>query len=81
MDWSWGLLDEMERAFLRQLAIFAGGWTLKSAQAVCDGNILDLTSALVKKSLIVVQQMGRGTRYRFHEIVREVRDAKTHRIR
>ena len=72
MDWSWGMLDEVESVFLRQLSIFAGGWTLESAQAVCDGNVLDLTSALVKKSLIVVQQeTGRGTRYRFHEIVRE----------
>ena len=71
MEWSWGLLDEQERLFLRQLSIFAGGWTLESAQAVCDGNVLELTSALVKKSLIVVQQTPRGTRYRFHEIVRE----------
>jgi predicted ATPase/DNA-binding SARP family transcriptional activator len=71
MDWSWGLLDERERGFLQQLSIFAGGWTLEAAQAVCDGDVLELTSALVKKSLIVVQQTRRGTRYRFHEIVRE----------
>jgi tetratricopeptide (TPR) repeat protein len=72
VDWSWGLLDETERVFLRQLSIFAGGWTLESAQAVCDGNVLELTSALVEKSLIVVkQETGRVTRYRFHEIVRE----------
>jgi tetratricopeptide (TPR) repeat protein len=71
MDWSWGLLEEMERVFLRQLSIFAGGWTLEAAQAVCDGNVLDLTSALVKKSLLVVHQTARGTRYGFHEIVRE----------
>jgi predicted ATPase len=72
MEWSWGLLDETERVFLQQLSIFAGGWTLESAQAICDGNVLDLTSALVEKSLIVVrQETGRGTRYRFHEIVRE----------
>ena len=71
MDWSWGLLDETERAFLRQVSIFAGGWTLDAAQAVCEGDILELTSALVKKSLLVVHQTGRGTRYGFHEIVRE----------
>jgi predicted ATPase len=76
MDWSWGLLDEVERVFLRQLSIFAGGWTLEAAQAVCDGNVLELTSALVKKSLIVVQQTRRGTRYRFHEIVREYASRK-----
>ena len=72
MDWSWGLLSEAEQIFLRQLSVFAGGWTLESAQAVCDGDVLGLTSALVKKSLIVVnQETGRETRYRFHEIVRQ----------
>ena len=71
MDWSWGLLAETERRFLRQLSIFAGGWTLEAAQAVCDGNVLDLTGALVKKSLLVVHQTDGGTRYGFHEIVRQ----------
>jgi predicted ATPase/DNA-binding SARP family transcriptional activator len=72
MDWSWGLLNESEQVLLQQLSVFAGGWTLESAQAVCNGDILGLTSVLVKKSFIVVnQQAGRETRYRFHEIVRE----------
>jgi predicted ATPase/DNA-binding XRE family transcriptional regulator len=72
MDWSWGLLSETEQIFLRQLSVFAGGWTLESAQAVCEGDALNLTSALVKKSLIIVnQESGRETRYRFHEIVRQ----------
>jgi predicted ATPase/DNA-binding SARP family transcriptional activator len=72
MDWSWGLLTVPERTLLQQLSVFAGGWTLETAQAVCDGDVLGLTSALVKKSLIVVNQVaGRETRYRFHEIVRE----------
>jgi len=72
MDWSWGLLNEAEQTFLQQLSVFAGGWTLESAQAVCEGDALGLTNSLVKKSLIVVNQAsGRETRYRFHEIVRQ----------
>ena len=72
MDWSWGLLNAAEQTFLQQLSVFAGGWTLESAQAVCDGDALGLTNALVKKSLIVVNQASeRETRYRFHEIVRQ----------
>ena len=72
MDWSWGLLDDSEKTFLQQLSVFAGGWTLEAAQAVCDGDVLGLTNSLVKKSLIVVkQEAGRETRYRFHEIVRQ----------
>ena len=72
MEWSWGLLSEAEQTFLRQLSVFAGGWTLESAQAVCDGDALNLSTALTKKSLIVVdRETGRQTRYRFHEMVRE----------
>ncbi|HJR81089.1 MAG TPA: BTAD domain-containing putative transcriptional regulator [Anaerolineales bacterium] len=72
LDWSWRLLSEAEQLFLQQLSVFAGGWTLESAWAICDGDVLELTGALVKKSLIVVNQdSGRETRYRFHEIVRE----------
>ena len=29
IDWSWSLLTDAEQAFLRQLSVFAGGWTLK----------------------------------------------------
>jgi predicted ATPase/DNA-binding XRE family transcriptional regulator len=72
MNWSWGLLSEAEQIFMQQLSIFAGGWTLEASQAVCDGDVLSLTEALVKKSLIVVdQRSGRETRYRFHEIVHQ----------
>ena len=72
MHWSWGLLSEAEQTLLQQLSVFAGGWLLESAQAICDGDALDLTSALVKKSLIIVDRKSEGeTRYDFHEIVRQ----------
>ena len=79
LDWSWGLLNEPEQKFMRQLAVFAGGWTLESARAVCDGSVLVLTGTLVNKSLIMVdQETAQGTRYRFHEIVREYAQEKFH---
>jgi tetratricopeptide (TPR) repeat protein len=72
LDWSWGLLNEAEQRCIRQLSVFAGGWTLEAAQAVCAEDVLGPTSALVKKSLIKVDQAaGRATRYRFHEMVRQ----------
>lgn len=67
MDWSWALLTGPEQMFMQQTSVFEGGWYLESAQAICDGNALELTSALVKKSLIAVrQESGSATRYYFH---------------
>jgi predicted ATPase/DNA-binding XRE family transcriptional regulator len=72
IDWSWSLLTDPEQVFLRQLSVFTGGWTLESAQAVCDGNALNLTDSLAQKSLIIVEQnLNYETRYHFHEILRQ----------
>ncbi len=56
INWSWSLLTDTEQAFLRQLSVFAGGWTLEAAQSVCDGNALDLINSLAQKSLVIVEQ-------------------------
>src|SRR5205823_9603554 len=37
IDWSYDLLSEPERALLRHLSGFAGGWTLEAAEAVGSG--------------------------------------------
>src|SRR5262249_21924532 len=37
IDWSYDLLNEPEKALLCRLSVFAGGWTLQAAEAVCDG--------------------------------------------
>jgi predicted ATPase/DNA-binding SARP family transcriptional activator len=77
VDWSWELLSEPERALCRRLAGFAGGATLEAAEQVCSGgpvaraDVLDLLTALVDKSLLVVRQdADGGTRYRMLETIR-----------
>jgi len=73
IDWSHQLLPENERMLFRRLAIFAGGWTLEAAQVVCSDDrlpraeILDTLIRLVDQSLVTVQVMEGGTRYRFLE--------------
>ena len=66
VEWSWELLDEPERALWRRFAVFAGGATLESVEAVCDSD-LDTLTALVDKSLIVATDDGR---YRMLETIR-----------
>ncbi|KOV79228.1 AfsR family transcriptional regulator [Streptomyces sp. NRRL WC-3618] len=62
VDWSWDLLDEPERTVLREVSVFAGGWDLTAAEAVCTGPVADLLGALVDKSLIVATPHERNER-------------------
>ncbi len=77
MDWSYDLLAEPERILLRRLSVFAGGWTLEAAEAICAGGevessqVLDLLAGLVDRSLTLVEEVSGGaTRYRLLETVR-----------
>jgi non-specific serine/threonine protein kinase len=40
IDWSYDLLDENERWFMRQMAVFSGGWTLEAAEYVVENSDL-----------------------------------------
>jgi predicted ATPase/class 3 adenylate cyclase/DNA-binding CsgD family transcriptional regulator len=76
VDWSHELLDEPERALLRRLGVFHGGFTLDVCEEVCSDDalgrdaILDLLTSLVDKSLVVAEERGAVARYRQLETVR-----------
>jgi predicted ATPase len=59
VDWSWELLEEPDRRLWRRLAVFAGGWTVAAAEAVCggdgleEGEVLEGLFRLADRSLIV----------------------------
>jgi predicted ATPase/class 3 adenylate cyclase len=56
--WSYDLLDEPEQKLLRRLSVFAGGFSLEAAEAVCNpGNdlkleVVDGLASLIDKSLL-----------------------------
>ena len=61
LEWSHSLLTEEERIVLRRLGVFAGGFTLESAQRVADDeaidawDVLEHLGALVDKSLVLAE--------------------------
>ena len=63
--WSYDLLEPEEQQLFGRLAVFAGGFSLESAVAVCDAS-LDATAALIDDSLL-----ERGERLRMLETIRE----------
>ncbi len=77
IDWSHELLTTTEQLLLRRLSVFTG-WSLEMAEQVCSDDaipardMLDLTAALVDKSLVVVEPEVLGqARYRLLDTIRE----------
>jgi predicted ATPase/DNA-binding winged helix-turn-helix (wHTH) protein len=77
MQWSYEQLNATERRMLRQVSVFAGGWTLQAAadvaQTADEYEALALLTALHDKSLLVVEREPTGgrPRYRMLETVRQ----------
>jgi predicted ATPase/DNA-binding SARP family transcriptional activator/predicted negative regulator of RcsB-dependent stress response len=75
MDWSYELLSDGEKAVLRRLSVFAGGFTLRAAAGLCTGGdeakALDAIASLVERSLVVADLQEKETRYRLLETVRQ----------
>lgn len=78
LDWGHQLLDEDERRVFQRISVFAGGFDLAAADAVCGAADLDSevllanVFRLVEKSLLVPDTSCAGpTRYRLPETVRQ----------
>ena len=76
VGWSYSLLTGAEQVLLWSLSVFAGGFALDAAEAVCGSGDLDvldigdLLGSLVDKSLVVAEPAGEGLRCRLLETIR-----------
>ena len=77
IDWSYDLLTPTERHGLQRLSVFAGGCDLAAAEAVLPddaldaADVVDILGQLVDKSLVVVDDVEDGVRYRLLETIRQ----------
>ena len=81
VEWSYELLTEEEKRLFRELAVFAGGFTLQATESICDCRsiegieVLDLITSLVDKSLLVSKvRTNRESRFRMLGVIREYAD-------
>jgi len=64
LDWSYGLLSELERIVLRRLAVFVGDFTIDAALAVVTSATIDQAvvfgaiDSLVAKSMVATHPVG-----------------------
>ena len=76
LDWSYGLLSEVERMVLRRLAVFVGHFTLDAALEVVTSAALDRSTVfgaidnLVAKSMVATHPIGAMMRYRLLDTTR-----------
>src|SRR5207253_5163604 len=88
LDWSYGLLSNVERLVLRRLAAFVGHFTLDAVLAVAtsanldEGAVFSAIDSLVAKSMVATHPVGAMMRYRLLDTTRSyaleirIRDAE-----
>ena len=70
--WSYDLLTPNLQCFLAQLSVFRGGFTVDSAQVICEEpQAVELLTQLRERSLIVIEEVGEEMRFRQLETLRE----------
>lgn len=72
LEASYQSLPPPQQAFFRRLAVFAGGWTLAAAEAVCQTpHLLESLRHLQECSLIEAEQEGTEMRFRLLSVLRQ----------
>lgn len=64
IDWGYALLETAERTVLQQLSVFAGGWDLAGAEAVCGVDAIGHIVGLLRKSFAQSDLGAVPARYR-----------------
>jgi predicted ATPase/DNA-binding CsgD family transcriptional regulator len=70
-DWSYQLLETDERVLLAELSVFAGGFGLDDALAVCADASVEAVARLVGRSLVALVAGSGEPRYRLPETIRQ----------
>src|SRR5262249_37414312 len=73
VDWSWNLLEPDDRAAMRALSIFPGGFTSDAAAHLLGDD--EALEHLVDQSLLKIRDPSSGTRFRMLETIREFSSA------
>jgi predicted ATPase/DNA-binding CsgD family transcriptional regulator len=77
VEWSYDLCSEQERILWARSSVFAGGFDLAAAEAVCAGEglpaaeVLTAVAGLVDKSILTRREGSRATPYRMLETIRQ----------
>jgi len=77
VDWSFDLCTSEERVLWLRASVFAGGFDLVAAEAICSGEdlprdaVLDVVASLVDKSILNREDRGASARYLMLDTLRE----------
>ena len=77
VDWSYELCTPAERLLWSRLSVFAGGFGLDAAEAVCADEgiarheVLDLLDRLIAQSVVLTTEREDAPRYRLLETIRQ----------
>ncbi|NGY63180.1 LuxR family transcriptional regulator [Lentzea sp. NEAU-D13] len=75
VDWSYELCSPAEQMAWARMSVFAGGFDLDAAEAVCAGDgigrdaMLDLVAGLLDKSILIREDHGPTARYRMLDTI------------